>query len=151
MAGFDAVLDTCVVVDYYSIGNLEGACAAYAGLSHAEIASKADVEARRQRSRDTLLLAWYLHTRRFTTYSPLDEGLRILKRLTPQRGDEYTNAFTFIIMPKLQQWLFTNWQMKSVRGADANLHGNECDQHLVEVCANLSVPLITFEKSRGGI
>jgi hypothetical protein len=150
----DAAIDTNVLIEIYSAHDLLEAIDKLAHLTEPLIAVHPDVERRRVRARESLLLAHHLHQQGTFTYALLREFTDKLPNLVPpQSRDEFETAYTTVFVHHLRdELMFPGWKIATVTGADDDVAKNGCDEHLVKFAARHKVPLISNEtKPKGTI
>ena len=154
-----AVIDTNVLIDIMSIHDIvkgfveaEKAGAKATAADALRVFQSPELKPRRERARDALLLAIYLHTAGATTFCARGEATRVLTERSPPVGDDgasnesmaYTRLwFEFILERVLPGWSLT-WG-----GQPETISGEDVDDALLRFARLGKFPLITNETPPG--
>jgi hypothetical protein len=137
---FAAVIDTNVLLDIYSIADLEKAYGAAAG------AETDETHFRRVRARESLVFAWLLHQRAATTISlPFEPSRMLVRDAPPDARDTLQTQHVQLSIYVVKDYVLDSWDHRSVRGADKNLTGERCDDLLLALAREERAPLVTNE------
>lgn len=102
---------------------------------------------RRNRARESLLLALHLHLRGASTYSFQNEHIDQLKKVSPTESEDYqkslANAFTVQFIHFVRPKLLNRWGQEWM--APETVTGTAADKALVEFAQRMKLPLITNE------
>jgi hypothetical protein len=141
-----AVVDTNVIVDMFTTKDLE---TEYMKLGDAQVEQAARTRGatfRRARQRESLLLGWYLHKERATTFHVVTEALRIMRRVAdPDAVHEFGTHFTTHFVHFIKDRVLADWNDRTVPTLGEGLKGAEIDDLLIEICRASGLPLITNE------
>lgn len=145
---FRAVVDTCVLLDFYSAHDFLNAADA-AVLRATDVATVIDddtVRQRRRRARDAAHLFLHLNATAAQTYSLTEELLATLpKRVPPDRSTlstHYTKILVHFVLPRLLPAHHAGAKGPAV---PLDVHSNAADTALVDFAAANRLPLITTE------
>jgi hypothetical protein len=142
LRGVSAILDTNVVLEIYSIHDLFEAY----DRTGADDVDAPELVFRRARARDSLLLAMYFHATRAKTVALPQEFQRILTgRVPPEASEDARWHFTWLFWTFVHKQVLSGWKSNTVPGSDDGLRGNKCDDRLVQIASDNSLPLITCE------
>lgn len=141
----DLLLDTNVVVDIYSISDLDDAlhaCVAGGGDPRTE----PKVGYRLARHRSAVALATWLSWKKRRTEALPSETLRILlARSPPSAVTTFKGVYTYYWVHFIRDYLLRRWQFSFKPGVDEFIRGTDCDDLLLKLAGEYGVPLITNE------
>ncbi|MCU0702134.1 MAG: hypothetical protein MUC96_37030 [Myxococcaceae bacterium] len=145
-----AVLDTNIIIDIFSIGDLLAASQKSAhgqNIDH----SSSDLLFRRIRARESLLLAWFFHTKGARTETYGREAVEILSRhvppqLDPEESSEsrFKRNYATVSIWFLKDYILPRWNL-TIDRSEPELRGNAADDHLVRLATTYRRPLISNE------
>jgi len=128
----DAVVDTTVILDIYSGTNIFVAAAAD---------DAKDLESRRLRTRDALLLAWHFHSYKWVTLSVRNEATEKVRDPNSPDDDHAQMSLRF-----LKDLMLSGWSDESQDEGETT--GSASDIQLVELAMTNRVPLFSSEGLR---
>lgn len=137
-----AIIDTNVILDIFSMTDLMTAAMAASPPD----TDSSDAYFRRIRSRESLLLAWFLHTRAATTISLHHEVIRALTRAvdpTAVRTREWQHVQLSIYL--LKDRVLDRWDGRAPADSDRGLTNHQGDDLLLHLARKYGAPLITNE------
>jgi len=142
-----AVVDTNVLLDIFSCHDISNAYAQFGELTAEQEIDLPPAVYRRARARESLLLAFYFHAQKATTYSLKDEVLAIMQgRVDPSADDTWHTQHTMQFAHFVTNQLLSGWRLASQPSLGAAaLQGDDADAHLVEYAREHGLPLITNE------
>jgi hypothetical protein len=139
------IVDTNVFQEFTSLSDLLRATAL--PMTEDEILQSREVAYRKSRTRDSVMLAWFCHRHRVTTYGVTGEKFSILLRLAPPELREDPNtAFVQAIIHFVTGSVLRDW-VGVIKFPDEpdELEGNAADDWLLSKAIGERLPLITNE------
>lgn len=134
-----AVVDTNVILDVFSPTDLLEAYKK-GGDFHRE------AEFRRARARESLLLAWHLHSTSARTLQLPRENVRLMvEKAKPGALDQYLSVHVQLSIYLIKERVLERWHDGVEAGCDDAMRGTACDDKLLELSARYSAPLVTNE------
>ncbi len=127
-----AVVDTTVILDIYSGSNIFVAAAA---------GDAKDLESRRLRTREALLLAWHFHSYKWVTLSVRNEATQKIRDVQTADDDHVRLSLRF-----QKDLLLSGWSDETQD--DDETGGSATDAQLVELALANDVPLFSREGLR---
>ena len=142
-ANVDVILDSCVIGEIYSIGDLLRE-AEKPGFTEASLADPTFCY-RRQRVRHSIILAWWLAKHGRVAASFGLEAMDLLQHRLAQQADAASFAYTAAYLHIVQPFVLNGWGVGAFTYVDHAAEGTDVDTVLLNTAKRNSIPLVTHE------